>query len=132
MTSVHVTDLTKDYPIRDGLRRRRHRAVDRVSFDLVPGRTVALVGESGSGKSTIAKLLTRLEKPTSGRIEVRLDDGTPAVGPLYRRHVQMVFQDPFASLNPFHSVAHHIARPLKLHGVPRAATRCSPCSSGST
>jgi len=115
MTSVHVTDLTKDYLIRDGLRRRRLRAVDRVSFDLIPGRTVAVVGESGSGKSTIAKLLTRLEKPTSGRIEVRTEDGSVVTGAAYRRHVQMVFQDPFASLNPFHSIAHHIARPLRLH-----------------
>ncbi|WP_337062597.1 ABC transporter ATP-binding protein [Kineococcus sp. G2] len=123
MTSVHVRGLTKDYRIRDGLRRRRLRAVDRVSFDLVPGRTVALVGESGSGKSTIAKVLTRLEAPTSGSVDVRLDDGTPVRGPLYRRNVQMVFQDPFASLNPFHTVEHHIARPLQLHGRTRGTER---------
>ncbi|MBT0768559.1 ABC transporter ATP-binding protein [Kineosporia sp. J2-2] len=130
MTSVHVTDLTKDYAIRDGLRRRRLRAVDRVSFDLTPGRTVALVGESGSGKSTIAKLLTRLERPSSGRIEVTQDDGTPVPNQAYRRHVQMVFQDPFASLNPFHSVAHHIARPLRLHRRTRdaASTRAEVLS----
>nr|WP_269810128.1 ATP-binding cassette domain-containing protein [Kineosporia rhizophila] len=91
------------------------RAVNNVSFDLTPGRTVALVGESGSGKSTIAKLLNKLESPTSGRIEVRTDDGNLVEGSAYRREVQMVFQDPFASLNPFHSVAHHIARPLRLH-----------------
>ncbi|GAA4976082.1 ABC transporter ATP-binding protein [Kineococcus glutinatus] len=121
MTSVDVTNLVKDYGIRDGLRRRDLRAVDRVSFSLLPRRTVALVGESGSGKSTIAKLLTRLEKPTSGRIDVRLGDGTPVVGSLYRRHVQMVFQDPFASLNPFHSVEHHVARPLRIHGRTRGA-----------
>ncbi|GLY30908.1 ATP-binding cassette domain-containing protein [Kineosporia sp. NBRC 101731] len=130
MTSVHVSDLTKDYRIRDGLKRRRLRAVDHVSFDLKPGRTVALVGESGSGKSTIAKLLTRLERPTSGRIEVREDDGSAVPNALYRRHVQMVFQDPFASLNPFHSVAHHIARPLRLHGRTQggAATRAEVLS----
>ena len=119
MTSAEVTGLVKDYPIRNGLRRTSLRAVDRVSFSLLPGRTVALVGESGSGKSTIAKLLTRLEKPTAGRIDVRLDDRTPVQGSLYRRHVQMVFQDPFASLNPFHSVEHHIARPLLIHGRTR-------------
>ncbi|WP_129336639.1 ABC transporter ATP-binding protein [Cellulomonas endophytica] len=125
MTSVHVTNLTKDYALRDGLRRRTLRAVDRVSFDLVPGRTVALVGESGSGKSTIAKLLTRLERPSSGRVDVLLDDRTPVRGSVYRRHVQMVFQDPFASLNPFHTVEHHVARPLRLHGRTHdaAATR---------
>ncbi|KWV34021.1 ABC transporter ATP-binding protein [Micromonospora rifamycinica] len=121
MTLVHVTDLVKDYRIRTGLRRTRLRAVDHVSFDLVPGRTVALVGESGSGKSTIARILTRMERPTSGRVEVRLDDGTPVHGSLYRRHVQMVFQDPFASLNPFHSVAHHISRPLRIHRRTRTA-----------
>jgi ABC-type glutathione transport system ATPase component len=115
MTRVAVTDLTKDFTIRKGVGRQAFRAVDRVSFDLLPGRTVALVGESGSGKSTIARMLAKLEKPTSGRIDVELDDGTPVVGSLYRRHVQMVFQDPFASLNPFHPVAHHIARPLLLH-----------------
>jgi len=115
MTSVSVTNLTKEYALRGGLRRRSLLAVDRVNFDLVPGKTVALVGESGSGKSTIAKLLTRMEKPTSGAINVELDDKTPVLGSVYRRHVQMVFQDPFASLNPFHSIEHHIARPLKIH-----------------
>lgn len=115
MSSAEVVHLTKDYPIRNGLRRTTLRAVDDVSFDLVPRRTVALVGESGSGKSTIAKLLTRLEKPTSGEINVLLDDRTPVHGSVYRRHVQMVFQDPFASLNPFHTIEHHIARPLLLH-----------------
>ncbi|MQM25591.1 ABC transporter ATP-binding protein [Glycomyces albidus] len=116
MTGVRVTDLVKDYTIRNGLKRTRHRAVDHVSLELTPGRTVALVGESGSGKSTIAKILTRMERPTSGTVEVRLDDGTPVTDQArYRREVQMVFQDPFASLNPFHSIEHHIARPLRIH-----------------
>ncbi len=123
MTSVSVSHLTKDYSLRNGLRRTPLRAVDDVSFDLAPRRTVALVGESGSGKSTIAKLLTRLEKPTSGSVDVRLDDGTPVVGSVYRRQVQMVFQDPFASLNPFHSVGHHLARPLLLHQRTRGAAQ---------
>ncbi|WP_432561795.1 ABC transporter ATP-binding protein [Kineococcus sp. SYSU DK003] len=123
MTSVSVTDLTKDYGLRKGLRRTPFRAVDRVSFDLLPRRTVALVGESGSGKSTIAKLLTRLEKPSSGSVDVRLADGTPVLGSVYQRQVQMVFQDPFASLNPFHSVGHHIARPLQLHGRTKGAAQ---------
>ncbi|WP_026931774.1 ABC transporter ATP-binding protein [Glycomyces tenuis] len=115
MTSVHVTDLVKDYKLREGLKRTRLRAVDHVSLELTPGRTVALVGESGSGKSTIAKILTRMERPSSGEVEVRLDDGTAVDGKAYRREVQMVFQDPFASLNPFHSIEHHIARPLLIH-----------------
>jgi ABC-type glutathione transport system ATPase component len=116
MTSVKITDLVKDYTLRAGLKRTRLRAVDHVSLELTPGRTVALVGESGSGKSTIAKILTRMERPTSGSVEVRLDDGTLVSNAHYRREVQMVFQDPFASLNPFHSIEHHIARPLKIHG----------------
>ncbi|PVE96857.1 MULTISPECIES: ATP-binding cassette domain-containing protein [unclassified Microbacterium] len=115
MTTIRVSDLTKDYTIRKGLRRGAFRAVDGVSFDLVPGRTIALVGESGSGKSTIARMLARLERPTSGQIDVTLDDGTAMPRSLYRRHVQMVFQDPFASLNPFHSIEHHIARPIRIH-----------------
>jgi ABC-type glutathione transport system ATPase component len=121
MTSVKITDLVKDYTLRSGLKRTRLRAVDHVSLELTPGRTVALVGESGSGKSTIAKILTRMERPTSGTVDVRLDSasedkGTLVTGARYRREVQMVFQDPFASLNPFHSIEHHIARPLKIHG----------------
>ncbi|WP_150307230.1 ABC transporter ATP-binding protein [Planctomonas psychrotolerans] len=121
MTSVEVTDLTKEFRIGHGLKRSTLRAVDRVSFDLLPGRTVALVGESGSGKSTIARMLAKLERPTSGSITVTLDDKTPVGGSVYRRHVQMVFQDPFASLNPFHSIEHHIARPLRIHDRTRGA-----------
>ena len=115
MTSVHVQQLTKQFGIRWGLRRSKLTAVDQVSFDLVPGRTVALVGESGSGKSTIARMLSRLERPTAGKITVTRDDATMVTDGAYRQQVQMVFQDPFASLNPFHTVAHHIARPLLLH-----------------
>jgi len=122
MTSVEVRDLSKSYLIRSGIRAHTLRAVDRVSFELRPGRTTALVGESGSGKSTIAKILTRMEKPTSGSVSVSLDDGRPVRNSAYRRHVQMVFQDPFASLNPFHTIEHHIARPLLLHGRSRTRT----------
>ncbi|WP_410608319.1 ABC transporter ATP-binding protein [Amycolatopsis sp. lyj-109] len=116
MTELVVRDLVKDFRIRDGVRRSRLRAVDDVSFTLTPGRTTALVGESGSGKSTIARMVARLESPTSGRIVVSTDDGTEVSGRTYRDHVQMVFQDPFASLNPFHTIEHHLARPLLLHG----------------
>jgi peptide/nickel transport system ATP-binding protein len=106
-----VVDLTKEFP-------GRVRAVDGVGFGLAAGRTTALVGESGSGKSTVAKLLAQLLRPTSGGIRL---DGAPVAtrgGGLrrYRRDVQIVFQDPFASLNPAHTVAHHLRRPLKLHG----------------
>ncbi|GLY99347.1 ATP-binding cassette domain-containing protein [Actinoplanes sp. NBRC 103695] len=117
MTTLEVEDLVKKYRLRNGFRSETLRAVDRVSFTLDPGRTVALVGQSGSGKSTIAKLLMQLERPTSGRI---LLDGRPverrgAGLARCRRTVQMVFQDPFASLNPFHTVEHHLERPLRLH-----------------
>nr|MDT0660944.1 ATP-binding cassette domain-containing protein [Micromonospora sp. DSM 115978] len=115
MTTVQVSGLTKRFTGRRGLRRTTHLAVDQVGFDLRPGRTVALVGESGSGKTTIARMLSRLEPPSAGTITVTGDDGTPVAGRDFTRQVQMVFQDPFASLNPFHTIAHHIARPLRLH-----------------
>ncbi|MBD0420081.1 ABC transporter ATP-binding protein [Streptomyces sp. TRM S81-3] len=119
MTTLEVRDLVKDFTLRSGLRRSRLRAVHRVGFTLVPGRTVALVGASGSGKSTVARMIARLEKPTSGAITAVDSAGRRVEDPRYRDHVQMVFQDPFASLNPFHSVEHHIARPLLLHGRSR-------------
>jgi peptide/nickel transport system ATP-binding protein len=115
MSVLEFQNVTKEYR---GRGRKVIRAVDDVSFRLEPGRTVALVGQSGSGKSTIAKMLAQLERPTSGRI---LLDGEPVsrrgagLG-RYRGEVQMVFQDPFASLNSFHTIAHHLERPLLLHG----------------
>jgi len=115
MSVLEFQNVTKEYR---GRGRKVIRAVDDVSFRLEPGRTVALVGQSGSGKSTIAKMLAQLERPSSGRI---LLDGEPvsrrgAGLRHYRGEVQMVFQDPFASLNSFHSIAHHLERPLLLHG----------------
>jgi peptide/nickel transport system ATP-binding protein len=117
MSTLEVDGLVKEYRLRQGLRTRRLRAVDDVSFTLEHGHTVALVGQSGSGKSTIAKLLMQLERPTGGRITL---DGKPierrgAGLAAYRRRVQMVFQDPFASLNPYHDVRHHLERPIRLH-----------------
>lgn len=121
MTTLEVKNLVKDFSIRSGWRRTSLRAVDDVSFTLVPGRTVALVGESGSGKSTVARMIARLEKPTSGQVVATAPDGRQVENRHYRDHVQMVFQDPFASLNPFHTIEHHLARPLRLHG--RAKSR---------
>jgi peptide/nickel transport system ATP-binding protein len=117
MSVLEMRDVIKEYRLRNGLRTTRLRAVDQVSFELTPGRTIALVGQSGSGKSTIAKLLMQLERPTSGSILV---DGEPmryrgARAAAYRKAVQMVFQDPFGSLNPYHTIGHHLARPVKLH-----------------
>jgi peptide/nickel transport system ATP-binding protein len=105
-----------------GLFRPAHRmvAVQDVSFEVRRGEAVALVGESGSGKSTIARMLLRLSRPDGG--EIRLDGvdvlaQEPRGASLrYRGRVQMVFQDPFGSLNPVHSVAHHLERPLLRHG----------------
>jgi len=118
MSSIEFQNVSKQYRVRGGRGSSRTLvAVNDVSFTLEPGKTVALVGQSGSGKSTIAKLLLQLERPTSGRIVM---DGAPIKRHGsglrdYRHSVQMVFQDPFASLNPYHSVAHHLARPIRLH-----------------
>jgi peptide/nickel transport system ATP-binding protein len=104
-----------------GLRRRTLRAVEDVSFALTPGTVTALVGQSGSGKSTIARLLLRLYAPTSGSILLGEEDVSRIRGRRnlrrYRSQVQMIFQDPFASLNPVKRVEHHIARPLRVHKV---------------
>ncbi len=97
------------------------RAVDRVSLALTPGRTLALVGESGSGKSTVVRALSGLVRPTSGEILLDGEVVRRLNRLAYRRRVQMVFQDPFASLNPAHDVAHHLRRSLLVHH--RAATR---------
>ncbi|HEX3711839.1 MAG TPA: ATP-binding cassette domain-containing protein, partial [Trebonia sp.] len=94
------------------------QAVRNVSFGLYKGAVVALVGESGSGKSTVAKLLAGQERPTSGQITL---DGKPVDVRSnhhfrqYKSEVQYVFQDPFSSLNPVHTVGYHLARPVKLH-----------------
>jgi peptide/nickel transport system ATP-binding protein len=119
MSALEVVDLTVDFSSRG---RAKFRAVDNVSFSLVEGETLALVGESGSGKSTVVRALGQLLKPSSGQI---LLDGQPAPRHgrglrAYRRAVQLVFQDPFASLNPSFSVDHHLRRPLLIHGEKRA------------
>ncbi len=115
MTDLVVSGLTKHFTLREGRRKRLLRAVDDVSFTLRSGRTVALVGESGSGKSTVVRMLARLTRPTAG--SVLLDGDRVRSTRRYRKDVQMVFQDPFGSLNPAHRVAYHLARPLRLHGV---------------
>ena len=99
--------------------RREVCAAEDVSFCLARGEAIALVGESGSGKSTIARLLLRLEQPDHGQIRLGGEDvlaREPRRASLdYRHRVQMVFQDPFGSLNPVHSVGHHLIRPLQRH-----------------
>ena len=100
-------------------------AVDDVTFTLRPGTITALVGESGSGKSTVARILARLHDPTAGTVVFEGVDATQAATILrYRSQVQMIFQDPFGSLNPVKTVAHHLERPLLIHGiVPQEAGR---------
>ena len=119
--TVRVTDLVKEYKIRQGnFRSEPFRAVDNVSFEIPRGKTLALVGESGSGKSTVAKMVLKLEDPTSGSIEI---DGTnisrlsnaQAFG--MRRRMQPVFQDPYGSLDPLRNIGNTIAEPLQIHKV---------------
>ncbi|WP_223694267.1 ABC transporter ATP-binding protein [Leifsonia poae] len=120
MTTLEALHLRKNYEIRGtGLRNKTLRAVDDVSIVVRPGESVALVGESGSGKSTIAKMLIRLVEPTGGDITL---DGAPIgrgrrATKAYRSRVQMVFQDPFSSLNPSLPIRHQLARPLRIHGI---------------
>ncbi len=116
MTTLEFRNVTKIYNVRGA---GQIKALDDVSFTLLPRRTIGLVGQSGSGKSTIAKILTHLEKQTSGEVlldgEVIPDRGRRLRR--YRQELRMVFQDPFASLNPYHTIRHHVARPLLLDAV---------------
>jgi peptide/nickel transport system ATP-binding protein len=112
-------NLTKRFWVRQGrsplTRRTPIRAVDNVSISLEAARVTALVGESGAGKTTVGRLLAQIVKPDAGRV---LMDGRPVPGGRprsYAAEVQIVFQDPFASLNPVHRVRHHLARPLQIH-----------------
>ena len=118
-----VRDLVKHFPIRKGLLQRevaRVHAVDGIDFDVKRGETFGLVGESGCGKSTTARLITRLLPPTSGSIVYDGQDISTwperRLRPL-RRDVQMIFQDPYASLNPRRSIGTIIGEPLRLLGV---------------
>jgi peptide/nickel transport system ATP-binding protein len=122
--TVEVVGLTKDFSS-PGDRLfgvgEAVRAVDDVSFTLRPGTITALVGESGSGKSTVARLLVRLFDPTAGSILVEGRDATAHRRRRdvlrYRSQVQMIFQDPYGSLNPVRTIRHHLERPLRVHRV---------------
>jgi peptide/nickel transport system ATP-binding protein len=122
---LEVKGLTKHFPaggsILPGGHTRMIHALDDVSFALRPGRVTALVGESGSGKSTVARLLAQLYPPTSGQIFFHGEDVSHVRGRSaqlkYRAQVQMIFQDPFGSLNPVKRIEYDIARPLKIHKV---------------
>ncbi len=121
---LDVRHLTKVFPIGGLFSKAGVHALQDVSFTIDAGQIVALVGESGSGKSTTARLIARLHEPTSGEL---LLDGNDVLRTQrrpnmdYRRRVQMIFQDPFGSLNPTHTIGHHLSRPLQIHGKSRGA-----------
>jgi peptide/nickel transport system ATP-binding protein len=119
---LEVHGLTKHFGVGGGVvGRSKIHAVDDVSFTLRPGKITALVGESGSGKSTVARLLAKLYRPTAGSV---VFDGHDIASTRrrrdvlrYRSQVQLIFQDPFGSLNPAKTVRHHVERPLRIHRI---------------
>ncbi|MFF8096807.1 ABC transporter ATP-binding protein [Streptomyces sp. NPDC016675] len=122
-TLLKVTGLQKHFPIKKGLLQRQVgavRAVDGIDFEVRSGETLGVVGESGCGKSTMGRLITRLLEPTAGKVEFEGKDithlGVGGMRPL-RRDVQMIFQDPYSSLNPRHTIGTIISAPFKLQGV---------------
>ena len=116
---LEVEGLRKDFPAGGLLSRRTIRALDGVDLTLHRGEILALVGRTGSGKSTLARVIARLETPTAGRLLLEgrdvLAEEPRRASRSYRRRVQMVFQDPFASLNPAHTVGHALGRALAVH-----------------
>ncbi|UGU33121.1 ABC transporter ATP-binding protein [Mycolicibacterium smegmatis] len=118
---IDVVDLTKTYPVRSGvLRSTPFTAVDDITITIPRGTTVGIVGESGSGKSTTAKMVLKLESPSSGHIRFEGNDIADISGKSlksFRRRVQPVFQNPYASLDPLYTVGDAIREPLDVHGV---------------
>src|SRR5712692_8494567 len=123
-TLIDVRDLKMYFPLTQGIIIQRVigyvRAVDGISFSIARGQTLGLVGESGSGKTTIGRTIVRLYKPTGGQILFDNVDLASLRGEhlrQVRRRVQMVFQDPFASLNPRFTIGSLIAEPMHIYGV---------------
>jgi oligopeptide transport system ATP-binding protein len=128
-TLLEVENLAKHYPVRRGIVLARQvgtvRAVDGVSFRIERGETLAIVGESGCGKSTTARLVLRLIEPTSGTVRFDGQEVSGAALRTLRRRVQVVFQDPYASLNPRLRVADTIAEPMEVHGIGTPQSRAA-------
>ncbi len=124
---VEVTDIVKHFPISGGLFGRvvnKVRAVDGVSFTINQGQTLSLVGESGCGKSTVGRCIARLTDLTSGEVRIagrRIDNLPERELKPFRKQLNVVFQDPFSSLNPRMTVEGLIAEPLRNHGIVRTA-----------
>ncbi len=120
---LRVRGLKKHFPVFSGFFRRQTgsvKAVDGISFDLLPGETVAMVGESGCGKTTAGRTILRLLDPDAGSVEFRGTDVATLEGEALRklrRHMQIIFQDPYSSLNPRQTIGQIIAGPLMLHGL---------------
>ncbi len=127
---IRVENLKKHFPITRGILIQKQvgavQAVDDISFDIYKGETLGLVGESGCGKSTTGRTLLQLHQPTSGRVfykDTELTGASSAVMREMRRNVQIIFQDPYASLNPRMTVGSIVGEPLEIHNVGTAAER---------
>ena len=126
---IEVKDLKMHFPIRRGILKRQVgaiRAVDGISFEIYKGETLGLVGESGCGKSTAGRTILQLYEPTAGKVtfedETLTDLGKEQMRKA-RRHMQMIFQDPYASLNPRMTVGNIVSEPLGIHGIGDAKSR---------
>lgn len=120
---VRVENVIKHYPIKGGVFMKEVasvKAVDDVSLTIRPGETLGLVGESGCGKSTLGRTILQLEKPTSGKVffqDLEIQDNDPEKMRLLRKKMQIIFQDPFSSLNPRKSIFQIVGEPLLIYGM---------------
>jgi len=120
---LKVEGLVKEFKIGRFPQIRTLRAVNEVDFEIGQSEVLGLVGESGSGKSTVARVIVRLYTPTAGRLSLDGKEIPRRMGRhtlrTYHKNVQMIFQDPFSSLNPVHTIRYTLSRPLRIHGIAR-------------